>query len=393
MSALLDLMDQDEMGLETELTEEKVLTFSIEHNQIMNALLTCEKIVPTKGISILQCVKFEIKGSTLFLTSMDMSQSVLQHMTIINESNVNGSFLLPAKEGIKLIKNMPSGSLTFKQENTTIQISYGKKKKAYLSILSSNEYPALPKLKDAFMVEIPFDILQKGAQTETFVLADEAHPNLSSIYLHNEKGRLTFQSTDRHRALQYATDIMIDSQEKEINCLVHAKNFKKIADSFKACDKIEMGFSDDYVVIRNASIIYFTKLIEGKFPDLSPVIRMANDGQGIPISGKSLYESLNRALSLIVENNRVSMEVNEEGKLTLSASNAESEMCEDFEETEVEEDFPLIHFNGRYLRDFLMYSGRNDSSIIKLQVTSGTKPAFFFIENDPTLLYIVNPCR
>lgn len=100
MENLMEHQFYEEEKVDSETT---TLTFNVEHTSLINALTLCAKVVPKSGsLPILQCVKFNLKGNTLFITAIVMSQSVLQMLKVENKSNVNvnGSYLFPAKRGL-----------------------------------------------------------------------------------------------------------------------------------------------------------------------------------------------------------------------------------------------------------------------------------------------------
>ena len=92
--------------------------FTVERDSLLNALVLCAKIVArTSAIPLLQCIKFDLKGDTLFVTAMDLpKQAVLQMLKVTNEAGEDGSYCLNAKEVIELVKRMPDGNLVLRSK-------------------------------------------------------------------------------------------------------------------------------------------------------------------------------------------------------------------------------------------------------------------------------------
>ncbi|MFE5321535.1 DNA polymerase III subunit beta [Paenibacillus sp. NPDC056579] len=391
MSALLEYQ-QDEGSMETTVNATKQMSFHVEHDVIMNALTLCAKIVPRSGaVPILGNIKFDLMGHTLFITAMDASQSTLQMVKVKNESNLNGSYLFPAKEGIELVKRLPHGNLTFTKEDSTVFITYGKRGKASITVLKAEEYPQLPKLEQTEILNIPIEVLRKGAMASRFASADETTPSITGIHIYNQNGKLAFIATDRHRAYRFISEISIENQETFENAIIPALSFKQIVDSLKT-DQVECFVTSSYLVLKDKNIVYFGRLIDAIYPDLSHIYAGVEEGTFVTLLRSELDETLNRALSLDAENNRVTLEVNEQGTFVLHTRSQTSELCEEFSNVKVGPGFPTMKFNGRYLRDALLVGDR-EVQYVTLKVSGNMKSGFMKMDKDPTVVVIVNPVK
>lgn len=376
---------------ETLVTEPETLSFNVEHESLMNALTLCGKIIPKSGsIPILQSVKFDLMGDTLFITAMDMSQSVLQLLKVENKSNLNGSYLFPAKEGIELVKRLPHGSLTFSKKESTVYISYGQRGKANLKILSAEEFPKLPKMEAVDVTSIPIETLRKGVLATQFTSSDEKSPLLTGIHIYNHEGKLGFEGTDRHRILRYISEVDIINQETFVNAVINAASFKKIVDSFKDVQQIDLLITSSHLILRDRTTVYFGLLINGEYPDFSRIFAQMNSGTEITISREELDDTLNRALSLDATNNRVTIEVDEEGLFVLHTQSENSELSESFPNAKFNDEFSAMKFNGKYLRSFLLILNSEIKNII-LSVSGSKMPGFIKAEGDTSSIFVVNP--
>ncbi|KGP77683.1 MULTISPECIES: DNA polymerase III subunit beta [Paenibacillus] len=390
MVKLLDLQEQ-------EISENVVvndLQFEIEHEQILDVLTVCAKIVPKSGsIPILQNLKFDIKGETLFITAMDTEQSLLQMIPITNTGGSTGSFLFPAREGIDLLKRLPHGNLTFVKEGWTIHISYGKRGKANLKILSSEEYPNLPQPVTDEFLQIPSQVLRKAANAARFALGDDKTPALTGVHLYNHEGKLGFVATDRHRVFRYVTDVDILDPDQFVSALIPAIAFKHIVDSFHG-EQVDLSITKHYLILREKNSIYFGRQLDLTFPldSLNVIFRGENNGMQLSINQSELNDTLNRALSLDATNNRVTLEVDEYGVFVVHTESENSEVCDPFEDVAVGEDFPVMKFNGRYLKDAITICDKGIQNI-HLRVSGSSLPGFVSFEGDPSIMVVINPVR
>ncbi|BFH10966.1 DNA polymerase III subunit beta [Paenibacillus melissococcoides] len=391
MSALLDEYQYDHEVIET-----KEMSFHVEHEGLMLGLKLCEKIVPRSGtIPILQCIKFDLNGDTLFITAMDTGQSILHMLKVENEGKVNGSYLFPAKEGIELVKQLPRGRLTLTKKESTILFNYGKRGKANLRVLNPEEYPELPKMESTDIITVPADVLRKAAQAAGFSSTDKGTPSLTGIHVFNHNGKLAFEGTDRHRIYRYVSDVCIVNQETFKDVIVPAENFKHITkdivESLKS-EQIELAITSSYLILRNNHTVYFAGLTDGTFPELSNIFTLINKGKAVTLSRWELNDTLNRALSFDVSNNRVTLERNEEGEFILHTQSENGELSEGFTNVDMEQEFPISKLNGRYLRDALLVLDR-DVNNVTFRNSGDLMPCVLTADSDPSVVIIVNQVR
>lgn len=369
------------------------ISFDLEHDALLNALTLCAKIAPRSGaIPVLQTIKFKLQNNKLYLTAMDIDQAVVQSLDVENTSMVSGEFLFPVREGIDLVRKLPKGNLTFTQKDSLVYISYGSRGgQANLKVLSAEEYPELPELIRTEVFKVPVDVLRKGSLASRFAAVDEKNPNISGIHIYNREGKIAFAATDRHRVYNYESSVAISDQEKFQNAIIPATNFKQIVDSIRGNGEVVVTITSSHLILKDQSTIYFGRLVEGVYPDLSQILA-SNKGKTVLLSRAELDDSLNRALSLDTSNNRVTLEVEDEGEFVIHTESQTGEVREKFSEVKIDDDFPAVKFNGRFLKDALLVGDR-EAKRIRLTVTGPSNPAFMEMDGDASVVIVVLPVR
>lgn len=368
--------------------------FSVEQNELLNALVLCAKVVPrSSSIPLLQCIKFDLKKDTLFITAMDApSQAVLQMLKVTNENGIDGSYCLGAREVIELVKRMPQGNLSFTQQDSSVTVNYGERGRALLQVLSSEQYPELPKPGNAYFLPCPIEMLRKGAHASKFAGTDEKLPSLSSVYLYEANGKLGFLATDRHRVYRYISDIVIEDTKRFQNAMIMAVQFKGIVDSLKS-SVVDFAIAENHMVLRDKNIIYFGRLIEGNYPNIHSLFDKIKVGTALQVSRAALDDTLNRMLSLDgVENNRVTLEVEENGEFIVQSQSQTGEICESFPDAKVDDGFPTVKFNARYLRDGLLVGDR-EVRTVTLRTAGIGLPGYIEFDGDASVVVVVNQVR
>jgi DNA polymerase-3 subunit beta len=367
------------------------ISFSVEHEVIMNALLLCEKVVPRQStIPILQCVKFDLKGDTLFVTAMDTTQSVLQMLKVVNQNKMDGSYLFPAREGIKLVKRMPHGSLSFTQKGSSVCISYGERGSANLKTLDPEEFPQLPRLATSEFISVPIDVLRKGALSARFASTNETTPILCGVNVYNAGGKLAFVATDRHRIYRYISNVAIENEENFRGGVIDAQHFKGVVDALQA-DKVDLCINDTHLVLREKNIVYFGRLLDGTYPNIEHIFGVKTDF-AIQIPRGALDECLNRMLSLETENNRVTLEASGDGELVVHSHSETGEVSEMIPGSKMSSGLPAVKFNGRYLREALLVGDR-EVKTVTLRISGPITPGFVEYDGDTSVTSVINPVR
>lgn len=394
METLLEQRNETELGNDSEVAVTTEMSFVVDHGALMNALMICGKVVPkSSAIPIMQTIKFDLNGDTLFITAIDVSQSVLQMLEVKNTSGVKGSYLFPAKEGIELIKRLPAGNLTLTRKESSVHVQYGKSGKANLSVLESDEFPALPVLGAADMIPISLETLRKATVASLFTSSDEKTPALNGIHLYNHDGKLGFQATDRHRISRFVTDILLDNPETFLSAIVPAQNFKQIVDSLKDSNEIQLALTSTYMILRDKHIVYFGRLIDATFPDLTVAFKGIDHGVTITLSKEELDKTLYRALSLDAQNNRVTLEIDKTGEFVVHTQSKNSALSEGFPTAvfDATASFPVMKFNGKFLREALLL-GNRETKNVHIRVSGSKNPGYLTLEGDPSVTAVLLPC-
>lgn len=94
MESLLEQRQQNELEVKEDVAVTSEMAFVVDHGALMNALTICGKVIPkSSAIPIMQTIKFDLNGDTLFITAVDVSQSVLQMISDEKTPALNGIHL------------------------------------------------------------------------------------------------------------------------------------------------------------------------------------------------------------------------------------------------------------------------------------------------------------
>jgi DNA polymerase-3 subunit beta len=328
----------------------------IESGLFLESLRKVEKVVnPKHNIPILQGVFMETTAEEVILIGSDSSESFRYHIPVDGESVdvlTPGKTVLP-KQVIEIAKKL-KGNIELKLSEFTLVIKYGKKSEFTLNTFDPEEFPKLP----AFDIGNP-TLTLKGTDFNSFIkktafaAADsETRPILTGVNFSIEEDCMKLVCTDSHRLGQVKTNKVSDG--KAMKWVIPAKSLDKIAKIFDlqkdVCVYCE---SDNQVVFRNGALFFYSRLLEGNYPDTSRLIPNGDFKAEMKINRKDFLDGLDRVSYLASDNGVVKLHVN--GAATISTQQnqiGKGQEVIDYVELSGEDDF-TITFSAKYMMDAL----------------------------------------
>jgi len=153
---------------------------------------------------------------------------------------------------------------------------------------------------------------------------------------------------------------------------------------------VEIAFDDRNLLLDAGKVLLMTRLIEGKFPNVDPVIPRDND--------KSVRVNRERMINALKIVSFMSNEKIKPVKMSLEASllRLESERAE---YGDVADELPVdydgeelkIGFNAKYLLDVLSVAGQ--SELIEMKLKGSLNPCLIQLPEDSSFLSVVMPLR
>ncbi|MFB5268214.1 hypothetical protein ACE41H_15715 [Paenibacillus enshidis] len=381
----------EQLNSQQEEETSQVIDFSVEQNSLSQAFQLCARVIPKNShVPLLQCIKLDIIQDKLFITAMDIEQGVLQVLDIVNQGD-NGSFLLPAKEGMELIRRLPSGTMKFTKDGMELEIHHSKKKStAKLRVLAADEYPLLPDINTGITYKLSLKHLSQGAEAAEFAGTNANVPVLTGIQLYNDEGRIAFLSTDRYRVYRYITDVEWGSHEPK-TYLVPALLFQRFVDVIpKSNDAIELVLTDRRMFLRAENLMYFVSLLDGTPPNVARAFTQKKIGHQVTMSREELYQTLHLALSMDCSDNRITLQRNDMGLFSIFGKSDYVEINEVFEDVLLDDDFPEVIFNGLFTKKAIAVT---ESEQVTITVKGPLDPAFVTFPEVPSIELIILPIR
>lgn len=227
--------------------------------------------------------------------------------------------------------------------------------------IDATEFPIIPSIGDGKRVSLEPETLREMIEQVTFAAAtDESRPVLTGVVAKFEKDKVTFAAADGFRlSVRHAT--LSAPVDQPITVIIPAKALQEVGRvSGDQEDPIEMAVTENksQVLFKLTNIEIVSQLIDGVFPDFTRIIPESHATHTV-VNTSELQNAV-KASSVFAREamNTVRVQITPKGemgagKMTVTATSAESgDNVGDIDAT-VDGEPVEIAFNARYLADVL----------------------------------------
>lgn len=263
-------------------------------------------------IPILENVLIESDGETIKLTGSDLHTTAI---TTINLKAEKGSFCIPSKLLLDVLKNLPDSPIELEMKQT---LSEDGKTKLFNTILKSgkskykiacenpSDFP-LPKVSEGKEIVISSDILLNAINTISWACSsDDFMPEITGMLFQGNGTELNFVATDTRKLIEIVNDI----NGIEINAIVGKKQLNVLKSVLSFGLDVSVFVSDKNISFKFGEIEIIGQLIDEKYPTYRNAIP-TND-KNLEVNKQDLINSIKRvSLFSNKENNMVKFSINE----------------------------------------------------------------------------------
>jgi DNA polymerase-3 subunit beta len=352
------------------------MIITISKSVIENMLIHASPFLEKKDTSqITSHVYLNASNSSLTLKATDYEIGFLVTTTNLNITK-DGSITANGKKFLDIVRILKDGDINLEVKKDTLHITQGHSN-FKLPTFSYNEFPEFPSYEGKPRISIDSHTLIESLKKITPAI-DTNNPKfeLNGALIDIQKDFINFASTDTRRL---AVVKVQNNSEQELSVIIPKKAIVEIQKLF--FDNIELYYDETNLIIHSEQYTFFTKLINGKFPEYSRIIP------------KEIATSLLLPKALMIDSIKQITTISTDLKITflndvitfesLSDDNIEAK-TEISHSTGFSEPFSIA-INSRYLLDFLNSINSTDFTI---GLNEGNLP---FILNDENFKTVVMP--
>ncbi len=288
----------------------------------------------------------------------------------------NGSITANGKKFLDIVRILKDGDIDLEVKNDTLHISQGHSN-FKLPTFSYNEFPEFPSYENRARISIESHTLIESLKKITPAI-DTNNPKfeLNGALIDIKKDAIHFASTDTRRL---AVVTVANESENELSIIIPKKAIVEIQKLF--FDNIELYYDETNLIIHSEQYTFFTKLINGKFPEYSRIIP------------KEIIHNLTLPKALMIDSIKQITTISTDVKITFFNDTISFEsLSDDNIEAKTEINYATnftepfsIAINSKYLLDFL---NAINSSEFSIGLNEGNLP---FIIKDQNFITVIMP--
>jgi DNA polymerase-3 subunit beta len=330
------------------------MEFSADTKSLAEALDQVEEAVEKKStIPILSHVLIEATANRLRLAATDLDLGIRTFCPA--QVKVPGSVAAPARRFLGIVRSLSEAEVHVRAlENHWLQVSAGRSV-FKLAALAKDNFPALPDVPKA-LAEVPAGLLAGLIVRTAFAISNqESRYTLNGALLVLKPGSIEMAATDGHRLPLGARDVVIVGLGQEERLLVPKRaviGLRRLAYGQEADSPIHVAKDDRHLFFSAGDSVICARNLAGQFPNYEAVLPKSNTLRAT-LDAATLRESLRRVTLLAPEQTHAVCLTLESGRLTLSASGADTGEATESLDAAYQGEALRMAFNSAFLLDLL----------------------------------------
>ncbi|WP_088008305.1 DNA polymerase III subunit beta [Indiicoccus explosivorum] len=375
------------------------MKFEIMRDRLLDGLSDVMKAVSSKtAIPILTGVKMDVSADGISLTGSDSDITIQTFIPAEEDGkeilrvSEGGSIVLQARVFGEIIRKLPTNEVEIEiNRNFQTHIRSGKSE-FHLIGLDPLDYPQLPDVQEEELFSIPADLLKTIIRETVFAVStSETRPVLTGVHWEVKDGELVCVATDSHRLARRKTKLQ--SLQEEHSAVIPGRSLNELNKILHdSADPVEVVMTSQQVLFKSRNILFFSRLLEGNYPDTSRLIPSEHKTQ-VTVNGRALLQAIDRASLLAREerNNIVRFTTNGSEEVEVSSNSPEiGKVEEQLAAGAIEGEELKISFSAKFMMDALKAIDGQD---VVIQFTGAMRPFILRSALDDSILQLILPVR
>ena len=366
------------------------MKFSIDRESLLNALQLVVGVVERRQtLPVLSNVLVVAEEGRLEFTGTDLEVEIVARVAGVHLDRP-GATTLPARKWLDICRSLPDNAdIQISQEGEQATITSGRSR-FVLSTLPASEFPNVEGGQNSVTFEAGDGQLKSMIDKVSFSMAhQDVRYYLNGMLIERTAEHLRMVATDGHR-LAMVTEALAGEGDEITQSILPRKGVMELARLLDDSeDTVEIAIGTNHFRLRTATMVFTSKLVDGKFPDYQRVV--PRHGDKLVLANRSaLKGAFSRAAILSNEKYRGVRFQLESGLLRITANNPEQEQAEEEMALDYDGGSLEIGFNVSYLIDALNALKGDD---VKLTLSDPNSSALVEDPQDDTTQYVVMPMR
>lgn len=375
------------------------MKLSINREVLVKGVQNVLKAISNKtSIPVLSGIKIEATLEGLILQGSDADISIETFIPLQEDDkdNVNverpGSIVLNAKFFSEIVRKLPMDEVELEVNGLLAAIRSGSAE-FNLNGMDPKDYPKFPKVKDDNPIQISQKHLKNLIQQTAFAVStSEARPVLTGVNWKLTEQQLVCTATDSHR-LSLKTVAITSADAAEGDIVIPGRSLNELNKLIDDSEEMaEVVFTGNQVLFKVKNLAFYSRLLEGKFPDTSKLIPV-DSKTDVTLKTRELLKAIERASVLAREgrNNVVKLVTLKDGQVEISSNSPEvGKVVEEVTCVSLEGEDLSIAFSANFMMDALKTL---DSEDVVIRFTGAMRPFVLKPKENNSILQLVLPVR
>ena len=365
------------------------MLLSCDQSALLDALQTVSKAVNLNNtLPVLNNILLKAENKKLSFAATNLEIAITTHIPA--EIKNEGTITVPAKLFTSYVSLLSGGSVELKNtDGLDLQIK-ASKSKTKIKGISADEFPLIPQVKRENSLQLKAGDLAEAISQVSFAAArDMVRPVLAGVNLQSAGAELKLAATDSYRLSEKVLKAA-KAPDTPINIIIPTRTVQELARILeKGSDIVTLDISGSQILFLYKDVELASRLIEGAFPDYTPIIPKAHTTQ-IAIATDELTTAVKRVSLFAKESHSVRLEVTPEK--TLEIYSDQTQIGEERAEaaSTVTGDENLVALNAQYLLEALAAIGSKD---IAIELGDKTAPAVLRPAKSAGYLHLIMPLK
>ncbi|MCF6206487.1 MAG: DNA polymerase III subunit beta [Sulfurovum sp.] len=343
---------------------------------IESILINLQPFLEKKDASqITSHILFQSTGDKCIVkaTDSEIGLSVTTDQILIESE---GAFTANGKKLLDIIRILKDDDITLELLDDTLIIKQ-KHSKFKLPTFDPNSYPSFPTVNDKPQITLDsFSLIQNLKKISPAIDTNNPKFELNGALINIKIDGTDLVGTDTRRL---AIASIPGNNPEALSLIVPKKAILEIQKLF--LDQIDIFFDETNLIIANDNYFFYTRLINGKFPDYQRIVP-ASVKHSVTLPKKEMIEAI-KMITTISQEIKMTLLSDVIIFNSLSADNVEAKTELELS-TGLSEKFE-ISFNSRYILDFISQVDHNEF------LMEFNEPSLPFIVKDENFMTIIMP--
>jgi DNA polymerase-3 subunit beta len=302
-----------------------------------------QSFLDKKDISqITSHIYLECSENTLYIKATDYEIGLKTEITNVNIVNT-GNATVNGKKILEIIKRLKDEDIALHTENNNLIVTQSQAV-FKLPMFEANEFPNFPSIENKPKIELDsINLIQSFKKIIPTIDNNNAKIELNGAFIDIKPTNINIVATDTKRLSLIKLE---NSSQEDLSLIIPKRAIAEIQKIF--FDKLDIYYDEVHLIIKSQNYEFFTKQINGKFPDYERIIPKSSQftlelPKSMIVDAIKLINSISNNLKISFNNNSISFE-------SISEENSEAK-------TDIEYNTNINNFefavNSRYLLDFL----------------------------------------